>query len=68
MLSNLDHVDFTVSDLEQSLAFYRDLLGLEVNWDMFTRKSSLFRMRLAFDRRGTQCGWRPEYAFIPGLG
>jgi catechol 2,3-dioxygenase-like lactoylglutathione lyase family enzyme len=29
MLTNLDHVAFAVSDLERSLHFYRDLLGLE---------------------------------------
>ncbi len=30
MLAGLWHVSFTVSDLGRSLAFYRDLLGLEV--------------------------------------
>jgi catechol 2,3-dioxygenase-like lactoylglutathione lyase family enzyme len=29
MLFNLDHVAFAVSDLDRSLVFYRDLLGLE---------------------------------------
>jgi catechol 2,3-dioxygenase-like lactoylglutathione lyase family enzyme len=29
MLYNLDHVAFAVSDLDRSLHFYRDLLGLE---------------------------------------
>ena len=27
---SVDHHSFTVSDMEQSLEFYRDLLGLEV--------------------------------------
>ena len=30
MLKSVWHTSFTVSDLEQSLVFYRDLLGLEV--------------------------------------
>ena len=30
MLAGLWHVSFTVSDLDRSLAFYRDLLGLEL--------------------------------------
>ena len=30
MIERLHHHGFTVSDLERSLAFYRDLLGLEV--------------------------------------
>jgi catechol 2,3-dioxygenase-like lactoylglutathione lyase family enzyme len=30
MLTGMDHIAFAVSDLEQSLRFYRDQLGLEV--------------------------------------
>jgi catechol 2,3-dioxygenase-like lactoylglutathione lyase family enzyme len=33
MLKNFDHVGFTVSDLDRALAFYRDLLRLEVLWE-----------------------------------
>ena len=30
MIRRVHHTSFTVSDLERSLAFYRDLLGMEV--------------------------------------
>ena len=30
MIGGLHHVGITVSDLDRSLAFYRDLLGMEV--------------------------------------
>jgi catechol 2,3-dioxygenase-like lactoylglutathione lyase family enzyme len=30
MIKNMEHASFTVSDLEESLHFYRDLLGLAV--------------------------------------
>jgi catechol 2,3-dioxygenase-like lactoylglutathione lyase family enzyme len=33
MLTQLDHVGFTVFNLDHSLAFYRDLLGLEMEWE-----------------------------------
>jgi len=33
MISSLHHVSFTVSDMERSLTFYRDILGLKVLWD-----------------------------------
>ena len=33
MSTCLDHVGFTVSDLDRSLPFYRDLLGMEMLWE-----------------------------------
>lgn len=30
---HLEHVNLTVSDLDRSLAFYRDLLGFRVRWE-----------------------------------
>jgi catechol 2,3-dioxygenase-like lactoylglutathione lyase family enzyme len=32
MIKDLDHVGFTVFEMERALRFYRDLLGLEVLW------------------------------------
>ncbi|MBP2642586.1 MAG: Lactoylglutathione lyase and related lyase [Firmicutes bacterium] len=29
----MDHTSFTVSDMEKSIAFYRDMLGMKVEWD-----------------------------------
>ena len=33
MISDIRHTSFTVSDMERSVAFYRDILGMEVVWD-----------------------------------
>ena len=33
MLQGIHHAGFTVSDMERSIAFYRDLLGFKVLWD-----------------------------------
>ena len=33
MIHGIDHTSFTVSDMERSIAFYRDLIGMKVTWD-----------------------------------
>jgi glyoxylase I family protein len=33
MISSIHHTSFTVSDMERSIAFYRDVLGMNVDWD-----------------------------------
>jgi catechol 2,3-dioxygenase-like lactoylglutathione lyase family enzyme len=33
MIKGMHHASFTVSNIEKSVAFYRDLLGMEVLWD-----------------------------------
>ena len=33
MIGDIHHTSFTVSDLERSVAFYRDILGMQVVWD-----------------------------------
>ena len=33
MISDIHHTSFTVSDMERSVAFYRDILGMKVVWD-----------------------------------
>ena len=33
MIQDIHHTSFTVSDMETSIKFYRDILGLEVKWD-----------------------------------
>lgn len=33
MVNGIHHASFTVSDMERSIAFYRDILGLKVVWD-----------------------------------
>ena len=33
MISGIHHTSFTVSDMERSVAFYRDILGMKVVWD-----------------------------------
>lgn len=34
MLENLHHASMTVSDMDECLALYRDILGMEVSFDM----------------------------------
>jgi glyoxylase I family protein len=33
MIGGIHHTSFTVSDMERSIAFYRDMLGMKVTWD-----------------------------------
>ena len=33
MINGIHHTSFTVSNMERSIAFYRDLLGMKVTWD-----------------------------------
>jgi len=33
MINEIHHMSFTVSDMENSIKFYRDILGLELKWD-----------------------------------
>jgi glyoxylase I family protein len=33
MLTGIHHTSITVSDMERSIAFYRDMLGFELIWD-----------------------------------
>lgn len=33
MVTGTHHTSFTVSDMERSVAFYRDMLGMKVMWD-----------------------------------
>jgi catechol 2,3-dioxygenase-like lactoylglutathione lyase family enzyme len=53
MISGMNHVGLSVSRLERSLAFYRDLLGLTVIEDGFfegTQYDRIFRLREAKGR------------------
>ena len=33
MFSGIHHASFTVSSMDRSIAFYRDILGMELTWD-----------------------------------
>ncbi len=33
MITGMHHASFTVSNMEKSIKFYRDILGLELKWD-----------------------------------
>jgi glyoxylase I family protein len=33
MMKGMDHTSFTVSDMERSISFYRDIMGMKVDWD-----------------------------------
>lgn len=46
MIKNLAHVCFTVRDLEKSLCFYRDVLGLKPAFDFINDKGERFGIYL----------------------
>jgi len=35
MIKGIDHTSFTVSNMERSISFYKDILGMKVLWDSF---------------------------------
>ena len=48
MVERIYHVGLTVSELDRSIAFYRDILGLEVQGEIFMageETDRLFRMK-----------------------
>ena len=48
MVERIYHVGLTVSDLDRSIAFYRDILGLEFQGEIFMageETDRLFRMK-----------------------
>ena len=51
MITGLAHTCFTVSDLEQSLAFYRDQLGLAEAFDFVNEEGHRFGIYLHFGGR-----------------
>lgn len=61
MLKNLNHVGFTVSDLDRALSFYRDLLGLEVLWERVYEEDYV-RTLLAYPTLKLRCA----YLKLPG--
>ena len=46
MVKNLAHICFTVRDLETSLSFYRDILGLRQAFDFLNEKGERFGVYL----------------------
>jgi len=44
MVGRIYHVGLTVSDLDRSIAFYRDILGLEFQGEMFRRANCKARV------------------------
>ena len=35
MVTEIHHTSFTVSDMERSISFYKDILGMEMVWDSY---------------------------------
>jgi catechol 2,3-dioxygenase-like lactoylglutathione lyase family enzyme len=61
MSMTLDHVGFTVSDLDRSLPFYRDLLGMEVLWERVYEEEYM-RTLVGYPAVRLRCA----YLHIPG--
>jgi len=47
MIHGIDHTSLTVSDMERSIAFSRDIIGLKVIWDSAAEGK---RIRNTFNR------------------
>lgn len=62
---NIGHVAIGVSDMDQALAFYRDLLGLKVRFDE-TEEFEQMGELAPHKRRGVYLSWSegPDEAFI----
>ncbi len=52
MITNIAHVCFTVSDLQASIAFYRDKLGLAPAFDFVNEKGERYGIYLHVGGRG----------------
>jgi lactoylglutathione lyase len=61
MFKNLDHIGFTVSDLDRALSFYCDLLGLEVLWERVYEEEYV-RTLLGYPTLRLRCA----YLKVPG--
>jgi lactoylglutathione lyase/glyoxylase I family protein len=51
LIKGLAHICFTVKDLDASVAFYRDLVGLKPAFDFVNEKGERFGVYLAFGGR-----------------
>jgi catechol 2,3-dioxygenase-like lactoylglutathione lyase family enzyme len=63
MLKSCNHVGLAVSDLDRSLAFYRDLLGLEVEWQRVYQEDYVRRL-VGYPQATLRCA----YLKLPGGG
>lgn len=61
MFKSFDHVGFTVHDLDRSLVFYRDLLGLEVLWERIYEEEYV-RALVGYPKLRLKCA----YLQLPG--
>jgi lactoylglutathione lyase len=61
MSTGLDHVGFAVNDLDRSMAFYRDLLGMQVLWQR-TYQEEYVRTLVGYPTATLRCA----YLEIPG--
>ena len=50
MVGRIYHVGLTVSDLERSIAFYRDVLGLEFQGEIFMEGEEKLHLLMVDDR------------------
>jgi len=62
MINSIHHTSFTVSDMDQSIAFYRDLLDMKLEWDS---KEAGFSFEGPVHEQVTQCpGTKARIAFM----
>lgn len=55
MVGRIYHVGLTVSDLERSIAFYRDVLGLEFQGEIFMEGEETDKMFRRVNCKASPC-------------
>lgn len=62
MITGIHHTSFTVSDMDRSIAFYRELLDMKLDWDS---KEAGFAFKGPVHDKVTQCpGTEARIAFM----
>lgn len=61
MVGRIYHVGLTVSDLERSIAFYRDVLGLEFQGEIFMEGEETDKMFRRVNCKQSCGSWRNQY-------
>ena len=65
MVGRIYHVGLTVSDLDRSIAFYRDILGLEFQGEIFMEGEETDKMFRRANCKARECHQAPRQTVCP---